>query len=169
VSSGPLSLGQLTRSLAGCATGVPQRSRSRCSWRSLRFPVVRLGSVNWQYTRGPLGLTIGVVLLLEIDPSPLVLIATLSTGPLLAVARERCLDSGLVVIVSPLPYLLAPFTVLADLLGFRDGWRRSEGAQIPSVARPDTAPGSCARPHPPDDTNRIHPPKARPNRPSTRR
>lgn len=126
---------------------------------------VRLGSVNWQYTRGPLGLTISIVLLLESDASPLPLIATLSAGLLFAVIRERCLDSGVVVLVSPLLYLLAPFTVTADLLGFRDNWLRSAAAQAPAVPSPVTASGACARPHAIDDADRIHPPKARPNRP----
>lgn len=97
---------------------------------------VRLGSVNWQYTRGPLGLTISIVLLVESDTSPLPLMATLSAGLLFAVIRERCLDSGVVVLVSPLLYLLAPFTVTADLLGFRDNWLRSAAAQAPACPVP---------------------------------
>jgi hypothetical protein len=119
---------------------------------------VRFGSVGWQYTHGPFGLSVGLLLVLECGTPRLLLIGALSAGPVFAMVRERRLGSGLVVLLAPLIYLLAPLSVLADLLGFRDAQSPVGGAQGASMTGARTAQASAAAlPGPDRDPDRIHP------------
>ncbi|MFD7159408.1 hypothetical protein ACFV9C_32750 [Kribbella sp. NPDC059898] len=121
---------------------------------------IRLGAASWQSTRGPLGLTIGILLLLESNSSPLMLTAALFSGPLLAVIRERSVDSGLVVVISPLLALSAPLGVLAELFGFRE--RLLEDIERLRVRNTSMPSGSSGRSEPQHNPDRIHPPEIRP-------
>ncbi|WP_133804041.1 hypothetical protein [Kribbella caucasensis] len=81
---------------------------------------VALGSVTWfETTRGPVGLALAVLMLLEVDGVSWQLILLGCIGPVIAMVRERSLESGLFVLTCPLLYLLLPpLTIIAQALGF---------------------------------------------------
>ncbi|WP_343972702.1 hypothetical protein [Kribbella koreensis] len=112
---------------------------------SVSISGVRFGSTSWTSTHGPMGMSLGVILLVETGAPNIALVVAMTAGPLFATALERDIGSGAVVFVSPWIYLIAPAVVLSDLLGFRGAASKQRSHHQARLDRTGPAASRAAR------------------------